>query len=110
MREQPQFSTTCHSGHVTVRGEVDLHTARRVTATMLEAVDEDADRVIIDLSGVTFFGARGIASLFEVREAARARGKSLVLTDCPLPVLRTLEATGTRGGFVVTSLSGAHPS
>lgn len=75
-----------------VRGEIDLSTAAHFTAAL--AVVESAERVEIDMSGVTFMGSCGIERLVAAHETAAKSGCALVLTGVPRIVRRVLEIAG----------------
>ncbi len=78
-------------------GEIDSFTSpllreRLVTATA------GARHLVIDLSGVTFFGAAGAEVLMTARESQRDRG-ALVLACAPRPVRVVLDSVA--GGAVL---------
>ena len=83
-------------GHavVALRGEVDLFTAPRFMEALLEAVDDGARRVTVDLSGVTFVDSTALGVLIGASKRLQARSGTLHVV-CPNPnVLRILEITG----------------
>lgn len=52
---------------VTVAGELDLHTARTLMTTVDETLTwPDLDKIVIDLSAVTFLGSSGLGTLAEL--------------------------------------------
>jgi len=67
-------------GHVVValRGELDLVDAAAV-ASALEAVAAREPRIIVDLAGLEFIDASGIAALSRGRRHARSAGGDLLL-------------------------------
>jgi anti-sigma B factor antagonist len=79
---------------VAVRGEVDLYTAPRLQDGLLIHLYPGAPRLIIDLTGVDFFGAVGLTVLVAVKEAAEAAGTRLLLVANTRPVLLPLTITG----------------
>lgn len=81
---------------VTVRGEVDMGTAPALTAKVTEELSHGGRTVVLDMSGVTFFGVSGLTSLLDASSLARRTGKTLVLTACSPAVLRMLNLTRTR--------------
>ncbi len=103
--EEDPIICTIHDGRVAVRGEVDVNNAPGIRLTVQNAVSRGVDPVTIDLSRVTFFGARGVAVLLEARDVARARGSSLVLTGCSSVVRRTLELTSTDAEFNLVAVA-----
>ncbi|PRY37852.1 anti-sigma factor antagonist [Umezawaea tangerina] len=58
---------------LTVAGEVDATTAPKLRTWMDEAFATDASPVVLDLSGVTFFGSVGLAMLVEYTERGDLR-------------------------------------
>src|ERR1700733_1029599 len=97
------FSMNLGSGesgsHVVValHGELDLVDARAV-ADPLEAVAAPGPRIIVDLSGLEFIDASGIAALSRGRRRARDAGGDLLLAAPKQRVQRGLailwEASG----------------
>ena len=98
------FSMNLGSGesgsHVVValHGELDLVDARAV-ADALEAVAARGPRIIVDLSGLEFIDASGIAALSRGRRRARGAGGDLLLAAPQQRVQRVLailwEASGS---------------
>ncbi len=61
---------------VTVAGELDLHTARTLMGTVDETLAwPDLDKIVIDLSGVTFLGSSGLGTLAELATRTPAAGR-----------------------------------
>lgn len=84
---------------VTVTGEIDMHTVGRFRAAVddgLERVaDTDAVALIVDLTGVTFFGSPGLNTLAEAtRTARRLREPLRIVVDHTRPVVRPIQMTG----------------
>ena len=90
---------------VTVRGEVDMHTAGQV----VDAVEEVAGTAVVDLSAVTFIDSRGIRGLLQAQRALRERGDELILRDPSSSVRRVLELTGMTDVFPVEDDGPARP-
>ncbi|WP_306368282.1 STAS domain-containing protein [Nocardiopsis sp. CC223A] len=88
-----------HPGGTLVRlsGEIDLVTVPEYRTRLFAVLRERGDRVVVDLSGVTFFGAAGLSLLAEVRARAERAGTDLRLAAPPEPVARLMELTGTHG-------------
>jgi anti-sigma B factor antagonist len=86
-------------------GEVDLSTAPKLEAAVHQALGDQPERLIIDLSEVRFFASAGITPLVATHEATRGRiafgivvandvvFRSLKLTavDCELTIYSSLE-------------------
>lgn len=61
------------SAIVTVRGELDLHTARELMAAVDETLTwPELDGIVIDLSAVSFLGSSGLGTLAELATRAPA--------------------------------------
>ena len=92
-------------GHavVALRGELDIVDAAGV-AGALAAVTAHEPRVIVDLTGLGFIDASGLAALVSGWKHARHAGGDLLLVAPQPRVLRVLAATRLLGVFSV------HPS
>jgi anti-sigma B factor antagonist len=64
---------------ITVTGEVDLGTADLVVGLVNRVATCHPDRVVVDMTGVTFFGAAGVAALLRARDVVCAAGGRLLL-------------------------------
>jgi anti-sigma B factor antagonist len=84
---------------LSVLGEIDLVTVPTLDAAVAEHVAA-APRLVIDLSGVTFFGSLGLASLMRAMTLADERGTRLLLV-AGTRVRRTMELTKTAELFTV---------
>lgn len=89
-------------GHVVValRGELDLVDAA-VVAAALEAVAAREPRIIVDLAGLEFIDASGIAALSHGRRHARSAGGDLLLAAPQRRVRLVLAIIWKGGGFAV---------
>lgn len=110
---------------VALRGELDVMDAEAVAAALTAAADR-ANVVVVDLAGLTFIDASGIAALVRARRHARHRGGALVLAAPQRQVRRVLaltqqaaafslhadvaEAIGSMGGFVPVAAIAALPA
>ena len=87
----------CASGAtVTVRGEVDVHTAPALRERLTEVVRQGEDRVVVFLDGVTFIDSVGLGVLVAAHHAQEARGGTLEIVCGEPRVLRILQLTGLR--------------
>ncbi|MEV6820371.1 STAS domain-containing protein [Nocardiopsis dassonvillei] len=80
---------------VRVRGEIDLATVPSYRDDLFDALRTDADRVVVDLSGVTFFSAAGVSLLAAAWIQAEALGMDLRLAAPSEQVRRVLGLLGT---------------
>ena len=79
---------------VTLAGECDLHTGRRLRDVLTTEVSRGARRMILDLSGLSFMDSTGMQVLLGVRTVLNVRNGTLSLV-APQPVVaRILELTG----------------
>lgn len=83
-------------------GEIDILSAPALRSALLPAL-ESAERVVLDLSGVSFLGSSGLAVLVEARDQAQQGGRTLRLVCSSRIVLRALEATGLRDLFDIAA-------
>ncbi|HEX6347398.1 STAS domain-containing protein [Umezawaea sp.] len=75
-------------------GEIDATTAQTTRAKALAAVDAKPAALVLDLSGVEFFGSNGIAIVLEAAQRAELRGIRFVVVAHRHVVLRPLQVTG----------------
>lgn len=78
---------------LSVLGEIDLVTVSGLETAIAEHVAA-APCLVIDLSGVTFFGSIGVAAIMRAMTLAEDRSTTLRLVAGPR-VLRTMEVTKT---------------
>lgn len=86
---------------VVVVGEVDAHTAGSVRSELSTGLDSGPPALIVDLSGVTFFGSAGIALLVEAKQHSEDTDTGLAVVAASRVVLRSLEVAGVAGLFDV---------
>jgi len=78
---------------VTPVGELDLGTVDELRAT-LAARPDDCHRLVLDLSGLTFFDTSGMRLVVETLQEARRTGISLALVRGPEDVQRLFALAG----------------
>ncbi|MQY04587.1 STAS domain-containing protein [Actinomadura macrotermitis] len=90
-------------GHtvIALSGELDLATTAALRERMLVALDQAAAPVVVDLSGVSFCDAAGLALLVGARRRARAHRLGLSLAAPRPPVRKLLRITGLDRAFTV---------
>src|SRR5262245_55610515 len=59
---------------VTVAGEIDIATYRRLRAMLISAVDDGPGTVIVDMSGVEWIDSTGLGTLVGALKRARDKG------------------------------------
>ena len=97
--ELPPFSTelvTDEDGNavVIVHGEIDLYTAPRLLAALLEACAEHDGRVVVDMADVSFMDSQGVKVLLQAHEACDVDLARLVVRSPQPQTRQVLELTG----------------
>ena len=88
---------------VFLAGELDLVSGRRFRTVFRRAAEGTHGRLILDLAGVQFLDAAGLASLLDAQAAA---GDRLVLRAPSRPARRLLELTGLGRRFEIQTNPG----
>ena len=93
--------------HVT--GEVDMSNAEEVGATVIGATPNEAQGVVLDLSGVDYLDSAGIYVVYGMRASLQARGQLLILViPQTSPVHASLRLAGAeRPGEVADTIEDA---
>jgi len=84
---------------LSVRGEVDMSTGPFLQQALLSHLADAAPQVTVDLTGVSFLGAAGLAVLVNVKRAAVVAESRLRLVARTRAVLLPLTITGLDGEF-----------
>lgn len=79
---------------VHVAGEVDMAAETALRRRIAEALADEPDGLVLDLTGVTFFASAGLHVLVDVQHAATAAGLDMRVVADHRPVLRPLQITG----------------
>jgi anti-sigma B factor antagonist len=75
---------------VALKGEVDLENSPAARKILLSSLD-GAQRVLVDLSEVTYIDSSGVASLVEALQASKKAGIEFALAAASEPTRRVLE-------------------
>lgn len=62
-----------------LEGEIDLHVSPRVAASLEAMIDRKPERLVVDLSAVSYIDSSGLAVLIEGMQNVEAYGGKLVL-------------------------------
>jgi anti-anti-sigma factor len=90
--EGEQQGTLCL---VRVHGEIDLSNAQEVSLAIGIAMGQEAQGLVVDLSGLTYLDSAGVALLLRLAERLRARQRQLhLVVPRGSPVRRVLDFTG----------------
>jgi anti-anti-sigma factor len=79
---------------VALGGEIDLHTAPRLDEALFGAIDDGAQRVLVDFAGTTFVDSTVLGVLLRAHRRLDGTGGRLVIVSNDPRILRTLELTG----------------
>lgn len=80
---------------VRVHGEIDLSNAHEVSSEISGAMGQEAQRLVVDLSDITYLDSAGVALLLRLAERLRFRRRQLQLVvPRGSPVRRVLDFTG----------------
>ena len=88
-------------GVVVLSGEVDIYTAPRFKECMLELLDAGVDRLVVDLSGVTFIDSTALGVLIGGVRRVHAAGGAMALVVTSRAVERVLSITGLDRVFTI---------
>jgi len=85
---------------IRLAGELDLYNANAVRQEIVRQTDRKPQRLVVDLSGVTFIDSTGLGVLIEGRSRLEDRS-SFLLAGPRLETQRALEVSGLDRHFVV---------
>jgi anti-sigma B factor antagonist len=85
---------------VQLAGELDLYNAHAVREELMAAAARSPERIVVDLSGVTFIDSTGLGVLIEARTALENR-RAFLLAAPGLETRRALEISGLDRHFAV---------
>lgn len=84
-----------------VDGEVDMLTGPALQSHLDQALATRPERLIVDLSQVTFLGSTGLAVLINTQEAATHQGTTLQLRGIGRAAARVLQTTNLASFFEI---------
>jgi len=85
----------------TLDGRFDAYRAQGLRQELLEAIDQDNGRVIVDLSKVTLVDSQGLSALVTGMKRARQKGGDLRLVGLPSSVRIVFELTRLDRAFEI---------
>ncbi|GAB3827190.1 STAS domain-containing protein [Dactylosporangium cerinum] len=97
------FSISTFQGHSVVRadGELDVSTAPQLRQTITSALDDGGEKVIVDLSAVTFMDSTTLGVLIGAHNRVRERGGALGLVCPDDKIRRVFRITGLDNVFAL---------
>jgi anti-sigma B factor antagonist len=84
-----------HEARLAVIGPLDLATQESMSQAAAAVLRPPVRAVLLDLAGVSFFGAAGVTTPVHLNLAAANAGIRLVLTGISPTIRRVLDLTGT---------------
>ncbi len=75
---------------VSFEGDVDLEQSPKAREVLLECVKR-GNKILVDLSGVSYIDSSGVASLVEAFQVAKKQGKGFALVSVNVSALRVLQ-------------------
>ena len=85
------------------QGELDLHAARGLRATLNQAVGDSASEPVVDLRDVTFIDSTALGVLVHAAEQMRRQGRTLELLVTDGPVMELLTTSGLVDRFHIVA-------
>jgi anti-anti-sigma factor len=83
-----------HARRLVLSGEIDLSAHRVLVDAFSKELRGPTERLIVDLSAVTFLDSTGINALIAGHKEAEAAGKQFVVVPGPEQVMHSLKITG----------------
>jgi anti-sigma B factor antagonist len=88
-------------GVVALGGEVDIYTAPQFKECMLELLDGGVEKLVIDMSAVTFIDSTALGVLIGGVRRVHGTGGAMALVVASRPVERVLTITGLDRVFTI---------
>ena len=89
-----QWITGVQALTVRLEGELDLETAQELDRQLAAIDAARVERLVIDLSGVSFMDSRGLSSIVRAHQSAQEHGYTVVLRRGSSQVQRLFALTG----------------
>jgi anti-anti-sigma factor len=86
---------------VNIAGEIDMLTVTRLSTVVNEVLTEPPNRVVLDMSGVTFCDSQGLGTLVVLSRKAATAQSVLVLINVGDFLNRVLDITGLRSALMI---------
>ena len=86
---------------VMASGELDMNTSPEFKASLVGAIEGDAARVVVDLTGVTFIDSSALGALIGGARRSALTGTELMIVCPEGSVARVIEITGLHRAFTI---------
>ncbi|MBN2447678.1 MAG: STAS domain-containing protein [Phycisphaerae bacterium] len=92
------------AGHVVrIGGDIDLRTSPELRGRLLQALEEHPERLIIDLTGVSYMDSSGVGTVVEAKRKAERGGTRVILNGLQPRVRSVFEITQLDKFFTITN-------
>lgn len=92
-----------------IRGELDLDSAPRLEAALIDAEGRNCSAIVLELSGLEFIDSTGIGVLVKAQGRAARDGRRFLLKNLPPQTARVLSIAGLSSRFAISE-DGAGPA
>jgi anti-sigma B factor antagonist len=89
------------SAIVTLGGELEFGTAASLRSTFSDLVQQDCDRVVVDMAEVRFMDSSGLSLLVQAKQRFTAQGRGFELRSPTQRVIRVIETSGLGDLFAI---------
>ena len=96
-----EVANTTSPTTVVLVGEIDLSTAGRVRQALIAISSSGENKVVVDMTNVTFMDSTGLAALVGPLKRFRSMGGEIVLRSPTRGVQKVLEITGLTRVFTI---------
>jgi anti-sigma B factor antagonist len=86
---------------ITLRGEVDVYTAPKLKAKLIETIEDGCANIVVDLEGVSFIDSSGLGVLVSALRRARERDGAVRIVCTRENILKIFRITGLDKVFPV---------
>jgi anti-sigma B factor antagonist len=76
---------------LSLKGEIDLHVSPSVTASLNAMIDKKPERLVVDLSRVTYIDSAGLAALIAAMQEVESYGGKFLLAGLHESVFNIVE-------------------
>ena len=84
-------------------GEIDVFTVVKLSAMVNDVLGEQPQRILLDMSGVTFCDSQGLGTLVVLSRKAQHARSVLTLVNVGEFLMRVLDITGLRSALMISS-------
>src|SRR2546423_8667042 len=86
-----------------LEGEIDLHVSPRISAALAAMIEQRPQRLVVDLSKVTYIDSSGLAVLIEGMQNVEAYGGKIILAGIPEKLETNFEIARLHPVFLIFS-------